>query len=189
MELIEQLKRYNSYNEQEEKDKELIIELLKRDENIYSRDNKAYHMTASSWIVNKDFTKVLMVYHNIYDSFSWTGGHADNEHDLLSVALREAKEETSLMDLEILDENIYSIESLTVDGHIKKGQYVSSHLHLNVTYLFMGDETKDIKPKYDENKAVKWININDLDKEVNEKWFLDHIYSKLNQKLKRYKNV
>lgn len=187
MKLLEQLKKYVPFNEQEERDKELIIELLEKNDNIYSRDNKCYHITASSWIVNKDYTKVLMVYHNIYNSFSWTGGHADGEKDLLSVALREAKEETSLCDIKILDQNIYSIESLTVDGHIKKGKYVSSHLHINFTFLLMGDENKMIKPKLDENKVVKWIDINELDKEVNEIWFLEHIYSKLNQKLEVFK--
>ena len=34
-----------------------------------------------------------MVYHNIYNSWSWLGGHADGETDLLAVALREVKEE------------------------------------------------------------------------------------------------
>ena len=30
---------------------------------------------------------------------------------------------------------IFSLEILTVNGHFKKGIYVPSHLHLNVTYL------------------------------------------------------
>ena len=54
------------------------------------------HMTASSWIVNEDYTKVLMIYHNIYNSWAWTGGHADGDEDLLHVAVKEAREETGL---------------------------------------------------------------------------------------------
>ena len=30
-------------------------------------------MTASAWVVNPGRTKVLMVYHNIYKSWSWLG--------------------------------------------------------------------------------------------------------------------
>mgnify|MGYP002237558723 CR=1 FL=1 len=53
-------------------------------------------MTASAWVVNKDRSKVLMIYHNIYNSWSWLGGHADGETDLLAVAIREVREEAAL---------------------------------------------------------------------------------------------
>lgn len=53
-------------------------------------------MTASAWVVNKDRSKVLMIYHNIYNSWSWLGGHADGETDLLAVAIREVREEAGI---------------------------------------------------------------------------------------------
>ena len=53
-------------------------------------------MTASAWVVNKDRSKVLMVYHNIYNSWSWLGGHADGETDLLAVAIRECVKKPAL---------------------------------------------------------------------------------------------
>ncbi len=90
-------------------------------------------------VVNKDRSKVLMVYHNIYNSWSWMGGHADGETDLLSVAIREVKEEAGISNVRPVSEEIFSLESLTVDGHVKKGNYVSSHLHLNITYLLEAD--------------------------------------------------
>ena len=46
--------------------------------------------------MNKDKTKVLMIYHNIYNSWSWTGGHADGDEDLLYVAIKEAKKKQVL---------------------------------------------------------------------------------------------
>ena len=69
-----------------------------------------------------------MVYHNIYHSWSWLGGHADGETDLLSVAIQEVKEEAGISKVYPVSEEIFSLESLTVDGHVKKGKYVSSHL-------------------------------------------------------------
>ena len=83
-------------------------------------------------------TRFLMAYHNIYDSWAWTGGHADGEADFLKVAIREAMEETGITRVTPVTEDIFSLEVLTVDGHEKKGAYVSSHLHLNVTYLLEG---------------------------------------------------
>ena len=125
-----------------------------------------------------------MVYHNIYNSWSWTGGHADGETDLLSVAIREAKEETGIHTVRPLSDRIYSLEILTVDGHEKKGQYVSSHLHLNLTYLLEADETEHLAYKADENSGTGWFTLEDAISASSEPWFRARIYSKLNQKLK-----
>lgn len=182
MKIVEDLKRYIPYNEQERKDVEEMIKFIAI-EDAFLRTNKIAHFTASSWIVNKDFTKVLMVYHNIYDSWSWTGGHADGDVDLLNVALREAKEETHIAHIYPYTEDIFSLETLTVDGHIKKGEYVPSHLHLNVTYLLVGDDNDDISPELNENNDVKWIDIDEVKNEVSEKWMINRIYNKLNNKL------
>ena len=132
---IRQIENYPPFNEQEEKDKALILGWISNNENAFSRENTVAHITASAWVVNKDRSKVLMVYHNIYNSWSWMGGHADGETDLLSVAIREVKEEAGISNVRPVSEEIFSLESLTVDGHVKKGNYVSSHLHLNITYL------------------------------------------------------
>ena len=92
--LTEQIRSYQPMNEQEERDKELILHCLDTEKDIFTRANRLAHMTASAWIVNPERTKVLMAYHNIYHSWSWLGGHADGETDLLKVALKEAKEES-----------------------------------------------------------------------------------------------
>ena len=72
-ELISQIKKYKAFNEQEEKDKYLLLEWIMDNEDAFSRENKIAHITATGWVVNKDRSKVLMVYHNIYDSWSWVG--------------------------------------------------------------------------------------------------------------------
>ena len=73
---IRQIENYPPFNEQEEKDKALILGWISNNENAFSRENTVAHTTASAWVVNKDRSKVLMVYHNIYNSWSWMGGHA-----------------------------------------------------------------------------------------------------------------
>ena len=142
--LIRQIENYPPFNEQEEKDKALILGWISNNENAFSRENTVAHITASAWVVNKDRSKVLMVYHNIYNSWSWMGGHADGETDLLSVAIWEVKEEAGISNVRPVSEEIFSLESLTVDGHVKKGNYVSSHLHLNITYLLEADSEEQL---------------------------------------------
>ena len=182
---ILELNKYKAYNFQELKDKYRILKFLKENDNAYLRDNEKMHMTASSWIINKEKTKVLMIYHNIYDSWSWTGGHCDGDEDLMHVALKEAKEETNIKNVKLVNNNIYSIEILKVNEHIKNGIIVKKHLHANVTYLLEALESDEISAKLDEAKDTKWIKIEDIKREVKEKWMYKHIYKKLIKKLKR----
>ena len=123
MKIIEEIKKYRPCNAQEQRDQALILDFLEKNGDAFLRSNLLAHMTASSWIVNPERTKTLMVYHNLYDSWSWTGGHADGETDLLSVALREAREETGIAHVRPLSPEIFSLEVLTVDGHEKRGEY------------------------------------------------------------------
>ncbi len=177
------IKNYVPYNEQEEKDKEVMLKYLKDFSNVYTRENEYGHFTASSWIVNKDRTKVLMIYHNIYKSWGWTGGHADGETNLFNVAVKEAEEETGIKNLVPLKNGIFSLEILTVDGHVKRGKYVSSHVHLNVTYLFEADDTLPLRIKEDENSGVKWVDI-DKAVELSTEPNMQVVYKKLIDKLK-----
>ncbi len=183
-ELMEQIANYIPYNEQEERDQNLILNWIEEQENAFSRENKMAHMTASAWVVNPERSKVLMVYHNIYDSWSWLGGHADGETDLLSVALREVKEEAGISKVRPVSEDIFSLESLTVDGHVKKGTYVSSHLHLNVTYLLEADPEETLSVKADENSGVAWFSPEEALARSTEPWFVERVYTKLLKKMK-----
>ena len=181
--LINALQIYVPYNEQEERDRDIMLQLLKTQENILERENQTAHFSASSWLLNKEHTKVLMIYHNIYHSWSWTGGHADGEANLLEVAKRETMEETGIKNIITVSDEIYSVEILTVDGHVKRGSYVPSHIHLNVTYLMEADEQEVLRVKPDENSGVKWFFLDEALKACTESWMVEHIYTKLNEKL------
>ena len=185
LELINQIKKYRTINEQEEKDKYLLLEWIMDHEDAFSRENKIAHITASGWVVNKDRSKVLMVYHNIYDSWSWIGGHADGETDLLATAMREVREETGVKNVCPVTEEIFSIEILTVDGHTKNGNYVSSHLHLNVTYLLEADSEETVSIKADENSGVAWFTPEEALKKSTEPWFVENIYTKLLERMRQ----
>ena len=178
-----QVMEYIPYNEQEEKDKEFLLECLREQKDIFSRKNRLAHMTASAWVVNEKRDKVLMAYHNIYNSWSWLGGHADGERDLLKVAMKEVREESGVKRLRPVSDSIYSLEVLTVDGHVKKGEYVSSHLHLNVTYLLEAKEEEELQVKDDENSNVAWFEKEKAIEASTEPWFQERIYRKLNDKL------
>ena len=186
MDLMQELAAYRPWNEQEALDRAELLRRLGSGEELYSRDNASAHLTASAWVVSPDRTQVLLAYHNLYDSWAWLGGHADGDRDLLAVALREVREESGLTEVRPVSDRIYSLEILTVDGHEKRGRYVSSHLHLNVTYLLEADPAAPIRPKPDENSRVGWFPLDDAIAASNEPWFRERVYKKLNEKLKNF---
>lgn len=184
-ELKEMIERYVPYNEQEENDKEMMLEYIRTFKDVLTRENRMCHFTASNWIINKERTKVLMIYHNIYKSWAWTGGHADGDSNLLHVALKEAEEETGLKNLKLLSNGIYGIQIVTVDSHVKRGKFVPSHLHLDCCFLLEADEEEVLRIKEDENSGVKWIDI-DKAVEVTREEKMKPIYIKLNEKLAEF---
>ena len=185
---------FEPFNEQEAADKHVILRALDTDPDCFDRSAQA-HMACSIWVVDP--------------SWSWIGGHADGECDLAAVALRELQEETGVAHARLVageahgagdasaaseptvggvrplcgPGGIYSLEVLTVDGHEKRGAYVSSHLHLNVTYLAIADPAEPIRIKPDENSDVRWVPLEDAIRLSTEPWIRDRIYRKLIDKL------
>ena len=123
-----------------------------------------------------------MVYHNIYNSWSWTGGHADGKPDLLATAIREAQEETGVTALHPVSNEPLSLEILTVQAHRKRGKYVAPHLHLNLTYLVEADDRQQLRIKPDENSAVRWFSPEDAIAASTEP-DMQIIYRKLNSRI------
>lgn len=182
MNYIEAIKAYKPINEQEINDKRIVLDYINSfKNNVLSRDNKIAHITSSGFIMNETFDKVLFVHHNIINHWAWTGGHADGDKDLLYVALKEAKEETGIIDVKPLSDEISSIDILSVVPHVKNSKYINSHLHLSIAYILIADESEELKICKNENSAVKWLPIENITKEHFSEYDI-YLYNKLTTK-------
>jgi len=175
---IDEIKNYIPKDAQEIQDKKVILNCIEMfPQNILLRDNEIAHITSSGFILNKSLSKVLMIHHNIRNTWAWTGGHADGDADLLAVATREALEETGVNVIPI-STSIASIDILTVTRHFKNKRYINAHLHLSIAYLFTANEEDSLVVNPDENSGVEWFPI----EKINEELFTDrdvYLYSKL----------
>lgn len=246
MALYQDIASYHPFNEQEAADRHVMLRALKTNRFCFDRKSQA-HFTCSAWVVNPEKTQTIMVFHNIYNSWSWIGGHADGCSDLAAVALRELREETGVEHARIVSpwecvgrssrrlnggqktkasvtkisnetvsanalpngtasankipnevvnatapspaSPLFSLEVLTVDGHEKNNRYISSHLHLNVTFLVEVDPSEALRIKPDENSGVKWVSLDQVLNMSDEPWIRERIYAKLLAKLNLLKQL
>jgi len=156
---IEQIRSFRPCCEQEERDQDMILALCERHRDILTRENRAFHLTGSGLILNETRDKMLMVHHNIYRTWTWTGGHADGQEDLRAVALREAAEETGAAPglVGTILEEMASLDVIPVFGHVKNGAHVSAHLHLNAAWLLCVPESAGLAICEGENSGVAWV--------------------------------
>ena len=97
---------------------------------------------------------------------------------------KEIQEESGLSEFQLIENQLFSLEVLTVDGHVKNGEYVSSHLHLNLTFLCIANPDLPIHIRPSENSQIAWLEVDKINQSVSEVWFMKHIYQKLIDKVK-----
>ncbi|MCO7137467.1 NUDIX hydrolase [[Clostridium] leptum] len=181
----EEIVGFEPFGRQEEVDRVRLIRMLDLFHgDVLTRENDVAHMTSSAMVFSPKMDKVLMAYHNIYQSWAWLGGHVDGEKDFLQVAEREAREESGIQNLIPMSPHAVALDILPVLQHYKRGQYVGAHLHLNVTYAFWASEEENLAVRPEENSAVGWIPLCQLEQKVTEPDMIP-IYQKIIQRCKR----
>lgn len=186
-EIYELIRNYKASCVQEERDRAVMLRYIEQFDDILERENLFAHFTASPWIMNHDGTKVLLVYHRIFDSWGWCGGHCDGEQDFLSVAVREGREESGLSSIRSCPGGILGLDILPVGQHMRRGEFVNAHVHLNLTYLCTADEREPLHCKEDETKGAMWTEPEKVASYVSP-WDRDMItvYEKLNRRMREY---
>lgn len=186
---IAAVEAFEPQSQRESIEKDIICRFIKDNAaDVLTRSNAIAHMTSSAMVFNEDMTRVLMAWHNIYQSWAWTGGHADGDGDLMAVAVREAQEETGITGLRPITEQMISLDILTVQAHEKHGVPVNAHLHLSACYAFVADETVPLRVKPDENSRVGWIPVDALEAYVSEPDMLP-IYHKIISRSRDVRNA
>jgi 8-oxo-dGTP pyrophosphatase MutT (NUDIX family) len=103
----------------------------------FSRANSAGHVTASAVIARPDASAFLLRWHRKLNRWLQPGGHLEPDDDsVFAAALREAREETGLLDFvfpigdRVLDVDVHPIPAHGAD---------LPHSHYDIRFLFTAD--------------------------------------------------
>jgi 8-oxo-dGTP pyrophosphatase MutT (NUDIX family) len=124
--------------------------------NVFERSHPSGHFTGSAWLVSADGERVLLTHHRKLGRWLQLGGHADGDDDLANVALREAVEESGLIDL-VVEQDIFDLDSHRIPAHGDEPE----HWHYDVRYVVRatGSEKFSIS---EESLALAWKSIRDI---------------------------
>ena len=133
------------------------LNLLFNHNDCFKRTNWGGHFTASAWVVDRSRKWILMTHHKKLNSWLQLGGHAESNNNLLEVALKEAKEESGLNDINIVSNKIFDL-----DIHkIPKFRSDPEHLHYDVRFIFEADRLEKLSISNESNNLA-WIEIENV---------------------------
>lgn len=168
MNYINQIKAFIPSTREEERAKAEILQKIREQGDALLYRSAPAHFTSSALILNPGRTKTLLIFHRQFQSWTYPGGHADGDGDLLEAAVREAKEETGLSDAVPLSGEILSLDLLPVSENRKGGRLVPAHTHLSASFVLLAGEEQPLHANPAETGGLCWTPVEKLDERCRE---------------------
>lgn len=156
--LLLQLRNYQPSSAEEQLSVEKTIRFVESNYDCFQRSNPTGHLTASAWIINQEQTSALLTRHRKLNIWIQCGGHADGVTNLLTVAQKEASEETGLNSLELLSTSIFDVDIHTIPTY----QNIDEHLHYDVRFLLSADINEPLK-RSAESYDLVWVDLKEIE--------------------------
>lgn len=135
-----------------------VLDFVCSTPDCFERSHAAGHITGSVWLLNPQGNKALLTLHRKLKLWVQPGGHADGDHDVLRVAMREAEEESGIGHLTALSPDIYDIDIHLIPARPACGE--PEHLHYDIRYLVQAPH-EDYRIS-DESDALGWFTCDEL---------------------------
>jgi 8-oxo-dGTP pyrophosphatase MutT (NUDIX family) len=155
--LLNLLKTYRTSDRDETDMVQRTIHFVEANPNCFERSLLTGHITAAAWILNNEATHTLLIHHRKLDKWLQPGGHCDGETDVISVAAKEAIEETGLQVVPLY-ENIFDVDIHEIPA--RPG--IPAHLHYDIRFVFKASMTNEQLLPNEEVKALRWMKLEDV---------------------------
>jgi 8-oxo-dGTP pyrophosphatase MutT (NUDIX family) len=133
-----------------------FADFLRQGTDVFERSRQDGHFTGSSWLVSADGTRVVLMHHRKLGRWLQPGGHADGDPDLARVALREAEEETGLVDL-FVEPAIFDLDRHWIPARGSE----PGHWHYDVRHVVRARGSEAFVSN-EESLALAWRDIGEV---------------------------
>lgn len=156
--LIGQLNDYAIRHPEEGGTVDGFMQFVASQPDCFCRSLSIGHITGSAWVVNADGSEVLLTHHRKLDRWLQLGGHADGESDVLSVAMKEAEEESGLIGFTHIGTGVFDIDIHPIPARKDEPE----HLHYDVRYVLRVGGSLDYTVS-DESHDLRWVKLGDVE--------------------------
>ncbi len=153
--LLQLLTDYTPSDQDEIDYKDDIIEFVQDNEECFERSLEHGHITASTWLLNKEGDKALLTHHKKLNRWFQLGGHCDSDSDILASAIREAQEESGIENIKPVHNQIFDVDVHFITGNAKE----EKHYHYDVRFLLQVQSDEKVKIS-SESKDLRWVSKN-----------------------------
>ena len=133
--------------------KQEMIVFINKNPNCFERSLEIGHITASAWLINKQGTHALLMHHAKLNRWVQLGGHCDGNPDVLAVAIKEAQEESGIMDIVPMSTQIFDIDIHLIPENPKEKE----HYHYDVRFLLKVVSDEQVVQNSESNE-LRWIS-------------------------------
>jgi ADP-ribose pyrophosphatase YjhB (NUDIX family) len=149
--------------EEEEETLKRFSQFIESTPHCFNRENSDGHVTGSAFVINDTQEKVVLTHHKKLGIWLQLGGHADGDHQIDQVALRETREESGLSELSFISPAPLSNPPyplpIDFDIHlIQARKNEPKHYHYDVRYLVRAADNK--LQISDESNDLQWFELN-----------------------------
>jgi ADP-ribose pyrophosphatase YjhB (NUDIX family) len=155
--LLQALDQYHVRHPDESNMVRRFREFVAREPGCFERTTIEGHVTASAWVVDKRRTHTLLTHHRKLNKWLQLGGHADGNHDLVAVALTEAREESGIEDVTLLLPDIFDLDIHVIPAR----QSDPEHLHYDVRYVVHAGHNRHVVSE--ESHDLAWVPVVSID--------------------------
>lgn len=171
--LIKKLKSYKGLPEESDS-KERMLGFIGDYANCFDRELSIGHITGSAWLLDPSGEKVLLTHHKKLNKWMQLGGHSDGDWNTMTVAMKEAQEESGIDDIDFLSEEIFDIDI----HQIPERENEPSHFHFDVRFVLkanrsdfiISEESNDLC--WFSKDEIKKMNLEESVKRMTKKWMI-----------------
>ena len=155
--VLQLLHAHQGFDAHEQQMLERLTAFVSAHENFYSRELLIGHITASAWIVDEAHSHALLLHHGKLNKWLQPGGHVEDDADILSASIREAREETGV-DVQPFSEKIFDVDIHEIPARPNE----PAHFHYDIRFLLVANKAAPLLVS-SESKDLMWVAIDEIE--------------------------